>query len=130
MSREYTRWTFVEITRLRKMLEEGKSREHIASILGMSVQRVSERIKQENTSPEQKRAKYERAKALREKNKTEKPRRLVSHPRYDAVLPHGRPTAEMLEKAHLRSIAPRSLSATLLGDPPVGYSALDQRQGA
>lgn len=130
MRREYKLWTFVEVTRLRKMLENGESRKHIASVLGMPVQRVIDRIKHENRTPERNRERYERAMALREKNKIDKPRRSISHPHGTPVVSTVRPTPEMLEEAYIRSNAPRSLSATLLGDPPVGYSALDRRQNA
>lgn len=130
MSREYTRWNFVEVTRLRKMLQDGKSPEFIAHMLGMKVQRVIERIRYENRTPEQKRKKYEIAKALREKNKSDNPRRgvrtVTSHP----VLAVSRPTSEMIEEAKRRAEAPRSLTAEFFNDPPQGYSALDRRQGA
>lgn len=38
-----------------------------------------------------------------------------------------RPPAEVLAERDARALAPRSLSALLLGDPPRGYSALDRR---
>lgn len=41
-----------------------------------------------------------------------------------------RPSDDLIADAQRRASAPRSLSATLLGDPPYGYSALDQRQSA
>jgi hypothetical protein len=128
MNREYTRWTFVEITRLRKMIEEGKSREHIASILGMPVQRVIERIRHENRSPEQKRAKYELAKALREKDKDLNKRRAIRTVTPHPVLAVSRPSPEMIADAQRRADAKRSLTAEFFGDPPKGWSALDRRQ--
>lgn len=130
MRHEYAKWTFVEVTRLRKMLEEGKSPEFIAHMLGMKVQRVIERIRYENRTPEQKRKKYEIAKALREKNKSDNPRRgvrtVTSHP----VLAVSRPDPEMIAEAQRRADAPRSLTAEFFGDPPAGYSALDRRHNA
>lgn len=128
MRREYTRWTFVEVTRLRKMIEEGKSREHIASILGMPVQRVIERIRHENRTPEQKRAKYERATALREKSKDDNPRRAIRTVTPHPVLAFSRPTPEMIAEAQRRADAKRSLTAEFFGDPGEGFSALDRRQ--
>lgn len=130
MSREYTRWTFVEITRLRTMLEDGKSREFIAHMLGMPVQRIIERIRHESRTTEQRRAKYERAKVLREKSKDDNPRRAIrtvtSHP----VLAFSRPTPEMIAEAQRRADAQRSLTAEFFGDPAPGFSALDRRQSA
>lgn len=130
MRHEYAKWTFVEVTRLRKMLEEGKSREQIAQMLGMKVQRVIERIRHENRSPEQKRAKYELAKALREKNKDNDKRRAISTVTSHPVLAVSRPDPEMIAEAQRRADAPRSLTAEFFGDPPAGYSALDRRQNA
>lgn len=37
-----------------------------------------------------------------------------------------RPTDQMLAERDRRLTAPRSLGAALMGDPPVGYSALDK----
>ena len=39
----------------------------------------------------------------------------------------GAPPAHVLADAAARSNAPRTLSAMLLGDPPIGFSALDRR---
>lgn len=41
-----------------------------------------------------------------------------------------RPSSELIEDAQRRSLAPRSITSAFFGDPPVGYSALDRRQGA
>jgi hypothetical protein len=40
----------------------------------------------------------------------------------------GVPTPEMVEAAQQRSLAPRSLTAMIFGDPAPGHSALDRRQ--
>jgi hypothetical protein len=38
-----------------------------------------------------------------------------------------RPTDELLEDAKRRALAPRDITAQLMGDPPRGYSALDKQ---
>lgn len=125
MRHEYARWTFVEITRLRKLLSEGKTPEQIACQLGMRVQRVKERIRQENKTPEQKKAKYERKIASEGYKNRKTPAQPYSHP----VVASVRPTQEMIHEAQRRADAPRSLTASFFNDPPKGYSALDRRQG-
>src|SRR5687768_17033668 len=126
MKHEYSRWTFVEITKFRKLRGEGKSPEQIAHLLGMPVSRVTQRVRQEDQTPEQKRAKVERAKARRQETKLTNPRRFVSHP-HQPVLSCSRPSPEMIEEAQRRADAPRSLTAEFFGDPGVGYSMLDRR---
>jgi hypothetical protein len=39
-----------------------------------------------------------------------------------------RPSDRLIVEAKIRSEAPRSLSQEMFGDPPPGYSALDQKK--
>lgn len=50
---------------------------------------------------------------------------------YRAASEHvsSRPSAELIEDAQRRLLAPRSITSALMGDPPAGTSALDRRQG-
>lgn len=42
-----------------------------------------------------------------------------------------RPETKIMEEAQRRSNAPyRSITSALMGDPPIGYSQLDRRQGS
>jgi hypothetical protein len=43
-------------------------------------------------------------------------------------IPSAKPKPEMLADAKQRALAPRTISAFVLGDPPFGYSALDRRE--
>lgn len=38
-----------------------------------------------------------------------------------------RPSVEVLRERDIRLAQPRSLTASIMGDPPPGYSALDKR---
>lgn len=53
--------------------------------------------------------------------------------KYEAARPGGvelaasRPSPDMIAEAARRALSPRDLTASLMGDPPRGYSALDLR---
>lgn len=129
MTRAYRKWTFNEIARLRKMKAAGESNEEIALQLRRSSDCVRERIKYENMSAEDKKAKVARARERRSKRPAVG-EKLWGNPTDNLVSPSGRPTPEMIEEAQQRYLAPRTLTSSFFGDPPVGWSALDRRQGA
>lgn len=130
MSREFRQWTELEVFKLRKLLNEGKTRKQIAAYLGFPLERVSSRIRHENRTPEHRKEKVARARERRNANKENYKSKTVRSVIHDPVSSYGRPTLEMLAEAQRRLEAPRSLTAEFCGDPGVGYSALDRRQSA
>lgn len=129
MTRAYRKWTLHELARLHKMKDAGESNEEIALHLHRSSDCVRERIKYENMSAEDKKAKVARARQRRSK-KPAVAEKSWGNPTDNIVSPRGRPSQEMIADAARRYAAPRSLTSEFFGDPPRGYSALDRRQGA
>jgi hypothetical protein len=52
---------------------------------------------------------------------------LADGPIFSAGTPSARPSERLIAEARLRRSAAMSLTATLMGDPPPGQSALDKR---
>lgn len=133
MTRQYSYWTQKDVLLLRKMMNAGQTVRQIAMYFGCTDDRVRDRIKQKGKCPKDRKANAARAKAWREKQKAagRNPKFPVNDAsRRDVVSSAARPSPDLIEDAMRRSSAPRSLTAALFGDPPVGFSALDRRQGA
>lgn len=123
-------WSKVELEDFHRMVSEGKTPDQIAQELGRSRLSVQSRIQRENMTEDQRKA--HRAKKLewsRRNNPFAKPRDCREYINA-ADLVAKRPSHELLKEAQQRSLAPhRSLTSAFLGDPPIGYSALDRRPG-
>lgn len=123
-------WSKVELETLHNMLSEGKTADQIAQELGRSRLSVQSRIVRDNQTEDQRKAHREKKlEWSRRNNPFAKPRDCREYINA-ADLVAKRPSNELIEEARQRSIAPhRSLTAAFFNDPPVGYSALDRRQG-
>lgn len=123
--RTLRRWTYSEITRLHRLYDAGKSRAEIAADLGMEEERIRQRLQWESQSSTlgiaRKKQRMARRLATREEQKS--PRQF-----YDMVTAGPRPTEAALQARAARLAAlPRDLAGAFFGDPPVGFSALEQR---
>lgn len=133
MTREYSYWTQKDVRLLKKLMSEGRTVRQIAMHFGCTDDRIRDRIKIDSMTPDARKANAARAKAWREKQKAagKNPKKPVGNPRRDTVSSIARPSSELLAEAQRRSLAPhRSFTAAFLGDPPLGFSALDRRQSA
>lgn len=121
-------WNKGEIVTLNLMVSEGKSTDAIATALNRSRVSVQGRISREKMSEEKR-----KALALKKMEWVRNNRSGQHNYKYivAASTASSRPSTELIEEAKRRSLAPhRSLAAALLGDPPLGFSALDRRQAA
>lgn len=133
MTRQYSYWSQKEVLLLKQMMNAGLTIREMAVRFGCTDDRVRDRIKQDAKRPHDRKMNAARAKAWREKQKAagKNPKWPVSDGvRREVVSSAGRPSPEMIAEAEQRYLAPRSITSMLLGDPPVGWSALDRRQGA
>lgn len=123
-------WSKVELETLHGMLSDGKTPGQIAQELGRSCLSVQSRISRENQTEDQRKAHREKKlEWSRRNNPFAKPRDCREYINA-ADLVANRPSHELLKEAQQRSLAPhRSLTSAFLGDPPIGYSALDRRPG-
>lgn len=97
-------WTTEEVQQAKTLYAEGQSVREIA----LAMDRTSDSVRRKL-----------------EKLRAPNGRSTRVHPRAEAVQA-GRPTDEMLCERDIRNAAPvRDLTGLLLGDPPVGYAALD-----
>jgi hypothetical protein len=119
------RWTAAELETLNKMYLAGNSRQQIADALGSSLERVKHRLRWEMTDGGMRDQRRKRSYARRlQRNKDE---RKANTP-YACVSSGPRPTSDLIELRDQRYAAPmRDLTALYMGDPPVGYSALERR---
>jgi hypothetical protein len=125
LGRKLRRWTYSEITRLHTLYESGKSRAEIAADLEMEEERVRQRLQWEASSSTLGIARKRRRRAQREatKNEQRSPRQF-----FEMVTSGPTPTDKALEERKARLAAmPRDLAGAFFGDPPVGFSALEQR---
>lgn len=119
------RWTESEIAQLQRLYEAGKSRAEMALALDVPMSRIRERLQYEAQATDRGIARKKRRMAQREltKNEQQSPRMF-----FDKVAPGPRPTDEALRLRDIRVNAPpRDLTGAFFGDPPKGFSALEQR---
>ncbi len=125
--RTQARWTQDEDTLMQRMRLAGATFEEVAVQVGRAVSTVHNRVRWISMTPEQRAM---RATRIRER-KREKP----SHPYlrgtgirelndYVRITPCPQALAERAWRARL---APRDLTASFMGDPLPGFSALDRR---
>ena len=102
-------WTTEEVQQAKTLYAEGQSVREIAIAMDRTVDSVRRKLVKLH-APSGRSGRLESS---------------FLHPRADAVQA-GRPTNEMLRERDIRNAAPvRDLTGLLLGDPPVGYAALD-----
>lgn len=115
------KWTDEETERLLSMVKLNTPFREIASTLGRSIKSVQTRYEYVNLTPRQREERKQRLYATRHKQTP------VRRRESDRLLTSSRPDAATLDERDLRNAAPvRDLTGLLLGDPPRGYSALDQ----
>jgi len=123
--RKLRRWTFAEIAQLNQLYTAGKSRAEIAAALGTTDARVRQRLQWECQSSTLGMARKKRRMERRKQANSE-----LRSPRefFDMVTSGPKPTEEALRSREARWAAmPRDLTGAFFGDPPVGFSALEQR---
>lgn len=113
-------WSKGELQTLSRMMAEGKTPDEIAQELGCSALRVKSRLVRERMTEEQRAAQAQRKKEWIKKN-------TVDYRHCSENRASSRPPPDLIEDAQRRSLAPRSITSMLCGDPPKGYSALDRR---
>jgi hypothetical protein len=125
------RWTDYDRARLLEMKAEGKFFSEIGRRLGRSKNAVAEQWRWLSKGEEWRaRRRVETAAYRRRWGKTQRREYLDHNQQRFVAEVVNRPSQELLADATKRLIAPRTLTGSLCGDPPVGYSALDRRQGA
>lgn len=118
-------WTKEEVERLNSYLAMGLSVPEIASNLDRDPSSVHNKIYHTQMTPEKREVRRERHRAYRREHSI--PMRNWMHENAMTVM-SCRPAEELLAERDTRYTAPlRDLTAFLLGDPPIGYSALDKR---
>ncbi len=114
-----TQWTKEDELFVREMYEAGASYDEIAERMSRTVHSIKAKIKRLLMSPEQLAARRAQDNACKRKAKE----------RYESVLyvvPVVTPSPVIADRDARLSIAPRDLTAQLLGDPLPGYSALEK----
>lgn len=115
-------WTQEDIARLKRMRDEHKMEwDEIAAAFGRSYKSVKERYHYENLPPEKR-------KARRRGEKEAWRCRTGLHVTRSRT--EGEDQADILARISIaRDLRHRDLSSELLGDPPIGRSALDIKRG-
>jgi len=123
MKRRGIRWTAEENQLLDKLRKENRSIEEIAAQLGRTGSSVESRIHWLALTPEQKVRRNLHIQDYRERQKYRGPTQQAN--RAEATT---KPCPLVLaERDYRLSLAPRDLTAALMGDPAIGRSALDRR---
>ena len=116
-------WTKEETERLESLLANDTPIRDIADQLGRTVMSVWGKILDLRRTPTDRAQKIDKGR-IRRHIKANKDR---LHPSPQSLLEE-RPAPELLAERDVRFSAPlRDLAGFVFGDPPVGYSALDQR---
>jgi hypothetical protein len=119
------RWTDEELQLLNKMYLAGDSRKMIAEALGSTLERVKHRLRWEMTNGDMREQRRKRSYMRRLQRCKDERKAAVP---YSCVSAGPRPVPQMIDDRDQRSAAPaRDLTALYMGDPPVGYSALERR---
>ena len=124
-------WQEKEKARAVKLRKKGWSFDRIAKALGRTEMSVRAFIIRENRSPEEKRRQQDQENECRKRNRREGRIRSdyikTGKVHFNYAKPAERPTPEMMSDRDVRACLPRrDLTAVLLGDPPIGLSALDR----
>ena len=121
MPRPLTKWSLEDLGTLKQLLREGQTHAQIARALNTSVQRVKNRICWDCLSG------WQREKRRQGNNRRRLNGRAPRYKRPDNPTIASKPKPEVLEEASRRMSAPRTLTGAIMGDPPIGYSALERR---
>ena len=116
------RWPHGDWQRAKDLLAHGFEPKRVAQILNRKVGSVLTKMRYEAMTPEQRRATQDRVNANRRKRAAQ----YVQVRSFETVA--SRPTADILAERDRYLSAPRTLTQSLLGDPPPGYSALDRKR--
>lgn len=123
--RKLNRWTQDEIAKLHVLYNRGLTRAAMAGELNTTEERIRQRLQWEAQSGTLLAARKRRRAAQRLVTKVEQ---RSSREFFDRVTPAARPTDEELRLREARLASrPRDLTGFIMGDPPVGFSALEQR---
>jgi len=121
----HERWAAQDWRRAKELLQRGYSINAVATLMGRPPKQVSEKLRWENTSVEKREARRIKINARRHATGEYK-----STPRPDGPATGPRADPGLFEERDRRLAAPRTIGQILMGDPPVGFSALDRkRQG-
>lgn len=114
-----TPWTAEEDATLREMTMAGNNYQEVADAMpGRTYAAVKCRMRYVNLTKEQ----------FAEANRKKRARRVTpAHYRKWDEIKHTVAPPEVIEDARQRAMAPRSLTAILMGDPAPGQSALERR---
>jgi hypothetical protein len=125
LGRKLNRWTEVEINKLHDLYNRGFTRAAMAAQLNMTEERVRQRLQWESNAGTLISARRRRRAAQRLVTKLEQ---RSERQYFDRVAPSVKPTDEALRLREARmASAPRDLTGLIMGDPPIGFSALEQR---
>lgn len=119
-------WSREEWEKARAMLAQGFLRETVAGELGRTLAQLRQKIAWENMSPEVREMKRNRINKWRQAKAALKPAQKVTH-RVQSPIFEKAPPELFVERAR-RQMVQRDLTGEFFGDPPPGYSALDQRE--
>ena len=115
-------WSEQRLATLYAMKAAGASIGEIAKAMGVLAKSVDGRLRYDAMTPAQR---DERRSRVRARAIERVPDRRALH---DKVLVDARPSDEQIKQRDVRMAMPyRDLTAFMLGDPPIGFSALDQR---
>lgn len=122
------RWHPSEWQRVQRLLANGHTPASIADMIGRKDYQIRDKIRWEGMSAAQR---EDRATKMTARRKAHRERLKLEHksPRTHLEMVSGpRPTERALADRALRYAAlPRDLTGAFFGDPPVGFSALEQR---
>ena len=131
-------WTEDRVDRLKQLYVEGYSCSQIARELGVvtrngvigKVHRLGlEKRGIPKAQQKTRRFKHQTGRELKRQgnNRRRLNGRAPSDRRQQYPISASKPKPELLEDAARRLLAPRTLTGEIMGDPPVGYSALERR---
>lgn len=116
------KWTDEEVAALLKLKTNSMPLRTLALRLGRTTTSITEKLRLINMTQHDRQKRRDRINMHRYGRYAMKTHHIVAAPR---------PAPDALAERDIRlSIAPRDLTAVLLGDPLPGYSALDRRQRA
>src|SRR5688500_5335689 len=119
-----SKWSHQEWSRAKDLLAREYSTANVAALRGRTQEQLRSKIRWESTPEHTKEERRAQINARRNASGEYK-----STPRADKPSSMGaKCSADQLEQARLRLLAPRTISQQLMGDPPPGYSALDRKR--
>lgn len=121
-----TVWDEQRLARMNKLRADGVPLKDIANRLGVKQRTLERRLYWDDMTPDKRKARRDRIYQRRRELALEQPRVMI-----ELVQVSARPTPEQIRDRDLRMMMPpRDFTALFCGDPPIGRSALDMKQGA